>query len=36
MSKVGAIATKTCLGQLFSQHNCTVIDEIHGNNWELP
>ena len=35
-SKVGAIAAKTSFNQLFVQHKCTVINEISGNNLQLP
>jgi hypothetical protein len=31
-----AIAAKTSLDQLFVQHKCTVMDEINGNNLQLP
>ena len=35
-SKVGVIAAKTSLAQLFVQHKCTVMDEFNGNNLQLP
>ena len=35
-SKVGAIAAKTSLDQLFVQYMCTVTDEINGNYLQLP
>ena len=35
-SKVGAIAAKASLDQLFVQYMCTVIDEINGNYLQLP
>ena len=35
-SKVGAVAAKTSLDQLFVQYMCTVIDEINGNYLQLP
>ena len=35
-SKVGAIAAKTSLDQLFVQYKCTVMDEINGNYLQLP
>ena len=34
-SKLGAIADKTSLAQLFVQHKCTVMDEFNGNNLQL-
>ena len=35
-SKVGAIAAKTSLDQLFVQHKCPVIGEINGVCLVLP
>ena len=34
-SKVGGIAAKTSLGQLFVQYKCTVMDEINGHYLQL-
>ena len=35
-SKVGGIADKTSLDQLFVQYKCTVMDEINGHYLQLP
>ena len=35
-SKVGGIAAKTSLDQLFVQYKCTVMDEINGHYLQLP
>ena len=35
-SKVGELAAKTCLDQLFIQYKCTVMDEINGHYLQLP
>ena len=35
-SKVGAMAAKTSLDQLFVQYKSTVMDEINGNYLQLP
>ena len=35
-SKVGGIAAKTSLDQLFVQYMCTVMDEINGHYLQLP
>ena len=34
--KVGAIAAKTSLDQLFVHYKCTIMDEINGHNLQLP
>ena len=34
--KVGGIAVKTSLDQLFVQYKCTVMDEINGHYLQLP
>ena len=36
MSKVGGIAAKTSLDQLFVGYTCTVMDEINGHYLQLP
>ena len=33
--KVGALADKTSLDQLFVQYKCTVMDKINCNYWQL-
>ena len=35
-SKVGGIAAKTSLDQLFVQYKCTVMDDINGHYLQLP
>ena len=35
-SKVGGLAAKTSLDQLFVQYKCTVMDEINGHYLQLP
>ena len=35
-SKVGGIAAKTSLDQLFVQYKCTVMDKINGHYLQLP
>ena len=35
-SKVGGLAAKTSLDQLFVQYKCTVMDKINGHYLQLP
>ena len=35
-SKVGELAAKTSLDQLFVQYKCTVMDKINGHYLQLP